>query len=148
MSARLRTAGAIIALVALLGFDLQPVSGAAAAWPVGVGAVNAGEARSAVAPATPTSVAAACTNPLISSTVTVSWTLVAGVTSYVILQATAASTGPYVMVGSSSTASWTSGALGTGSYWYEVRSVVGSLWLSAPSAPTAKRTVAISLLCA
>ena len=38
------------------------------------------------------------------------------------------------------TATWTSAALATGHYWYEVVTNIGTNWASAKSAATAERT--------
>ena len=50
-------------------------------------------------------------------------------------------TGTYTLQTTVTTLTWTSAALATGSYWYEVVTNIGTNWASAKSAATAQRTI-------
>ena len=107
-----------------------------AAWAVNLGAGSRAQASSGVL-AAPTGVTSACAS---RTTVTVSWTASNRATSYTVLRSTSTGTAPYTSVASVSGTSWTSGALGAGSYSFQVQAGTGN-WTSAPSSATAVRTL-------
>ena len=74
-------------------------------------------------------VTSACAAPTSGKKVTVSWSAVTHATSYAIYQ---------------STTTWTSAALATGSYWYEVVTDIATNWAGAKSAATTQRTISSS----
>ena len=68
------------------------------------------------------------------------WAAIAHATNYGVYQATTSATGTYTLTATVTTATWTSAALATGHYWYEVVANIGTNWASANSAATAERT--------
>ncbi len=99
---------------------------AAANWTVKVATVNSGEAKAQALPAAPVATSA-CANPASGKKVTVTWAAITHASGYGVYQATAAATGPYTLQMTVTTTTWTSAALGTGNYWYEVVANIGSL---------------------
>ncbi len=141
--------GALLVVVLFgLALSLLATSGtawAATNWIVHVATTNSGEAHAQALPAAPASPAAACTSPASTKTVKVSWSAVTHATAYAVYESTTTATGTYTLVMSGVTAaSWTTGVLGTGNYWFEVLADVGSNWASAKSAATAERTISSS----
>jgi hypothetical protein len=117
---------------------------ATANWTVHVGTVNSGEAHAQALPTAPTPTSA-CTSPASAKTVKVSWTAVTHATSYAVYQSNTTANGTYALQTSGvATTSWTTAALSTGDYWYEVVVDVGSNWASAKSAASAERVVTSS----
>lgn len=117
---------------------------ATANWAVHAATVNSGEAQALALPtaSTPTS---ACTSPASAKTVKVSWTAVSHATAYAVYQSNTTATGTYTLQTSGVTAtSWTTAALATGDYWYEVVADVGSNWASTKSAASAERVITSS----
>lgn len=120
----------------------------ASSWPITVSPVSHAQAQARPAPPAPASASSVCGTGLLSGDVVVTWAAVANATTYTVYQSTSAASGPYTPVATGVTATtWTSGALGTGSYWYEVSATVGSNWVGANSSATAQRTVVVGLLC-
>jgi hypothetical protein len=119
----------------------------ASAWTTGLASGSSAVARGGPAPTAPTGIAANCAIPVLGNVVVVSWTAVAHASGYNVLQSSTAATGPYVVAGPSSTTSWTSPALPSGSYWFEVTALIGTNWVSVASAASAKRTITLALLC-
>ena len=116
-------------------------------WPVQIGGSGA-LARAGTAPQPPSGVTAVCGTGLLADTITVSWSAVAGAPSYTVYQSTTSATSGYAPAASGIAAtSWTSPALGTATYWYEVTSVIGTYWQSTASAATAPLGITLSLVC-
>jgi hypothetical protein len=143
----MRLGALLVAVVVTTALGLVVSSGSAWAatnWIVHVATVNSGEAHAQALPAasTPTS---ACTSPASAKTVKVSWTAVTHATAYAVYQSNTTATGTYTLQTSGVTAtSWTTAALTTGDYWYEVVTDVGSNWASAKSAASAERIISSS----
>jgi hypothetical protein len=116
---------------------------AATNWSVHVATVNSGEAHADPLPTTPTATSA-CANPASSKIVTVSWAAITRATTYGVYQSNTSATGTYTLQTSVSTTSWTSAALATGNYWYEVIANIGSNWASAKSAATVERKISFA----
>jgi hypothetical protein len=111
-------------------------------WRITLAAGALAEAASGqlVSPATPT---ATCGTGLAANNVTVAWTAAAHATGYTIYQSSTASTGPYTAVARAVPGtSWTSGALGVGSYWFQV-ATEDNAWISSNSAATAGHTIGL-----
>lgn len=118
-----------------------------ASWSVQAAGTGA-EARAGGPPAPPAGVGAVCGTGLLADTITVSWSAVAGAPSYTVYQSTTSATSGYAPAASGIAAtSWTSPALGTATYWYEVTSVIGTYWQSTASAATAPLGITLSLVC-
>jgi hypothetical protein len=121
----------------------MPPSGAAASnWGIGL-SPSSGEVQAEGAPAAPTGVTSACTSAL-TNTVMVSWDAVAQATSYSVYQSTTSPSLGFVedvtgVVGTS----WTSPALASGTYWFEVADDVGTNWSSSSSAATLPLTIVL-----
>jgi hypothetical protein len=139
--------GALLVAVGILtAASLTLSSGpawAAANWTVGLKTGGSGEAKAQALPAasTPTS---ACASPASGKKVTVTWNAVTHATGYAIYQSNTTATGTYTLQTTVTTLTWTSLALATGSYWYEVVTNIGTNWASAKSAATAQRTISSS----
>ncbi|HUB71181.1 MAG TPA: hypothetical protein VL984_12215 [Acidimicrobiales bacterium] len=122
-----------------LGLSAGPAWGSG--WPVSLQPPSAAEAHAGAAPGVPGAPAAACTSAT-SATVKVTWSEVADASTYSVYEATSAATGPYSLAASGVVAtSWTSGALSTGDYWFEVAALEGSNWQGANSTATGESTV-------
>jgi hypothetical protein len=143
----MRLGALLVAVVVTTALGLVVSSGSAWAatnWIVHVATVNSGEAHAQALPAasTPTS---ACTSPASAKTVKVSWTAVTHATAYAVYQSNTTATGTYTLQTSGVTAtSWTTAALTTGDYWYEVVADIGSNWAGAKSAASAERIIGSS----
>jgi hypothetical protein len=117
---------------------------ATANWTVHVASVNSGEAHAQALPTTPTPTSA-CTSPASAKTVKVSWTAITHATAYAVYQSDTTASGTYTLQTSGvATTSWTTAALSTGDYWYEVVADVGSNWASTKSAASAERVISSS----
>jgi fibronectin type 3 domain-containing protein len=116
---------------------------AAGNWTVHVATVNSGEAKAQALPSAPTATSA-CATPTSGKKVTVTWTAVTHATGYGVYQSNTSATGTYTLQATVTTTSWTSAALATGNYWYEVVANIGSNWASVKSAATAQRTISSS----
>ena len=119
------------------------ISGAAAAstWPVSISGSNGGESHSSGLPSAPSAPSVACTSGL-SDTVKVSWDTVATASTYDVHDATSAAGGPYSLAASGvTTTSWTSGALASGNYWFEVTAFEGTNWQSPDSSVTSEVSI-------
>jgi hypothetical protein len=143
----MRRGALLVAVVIASALSLFVSSGtawAAANWTVHTATVNSGEAKAQALPAAPTA-ASACTSPASAKTVKVSWAAIAHATAYAVYQSTTTATGTYTLQTSGATAtSWTTAALTTGDYWYEVVADIGSNWVSAKSAASAERIISSS----
>lgn len=105
---------------------------------------GSGEAKAQALPAAPTP-SSACASPASGKKVTVTWPAVAHATGYAIYQSNTTATGTYTLQTTATTVTWTSAALASGNYWYEVVTDIGTNWASASkSAPTAQRTISSS----
>ncbi len=135
----------VAGLAALLSLTLSTgTAWAAANWTVKVATVNSGEAKAQALPAAPTATSA-CATPTSGKKVTVTWAAITHASGYGVYQSNTTATGTYTLQMTVTTTSWTSAALATGSYWYEVVANIGSNWASANSAATAKRTISSSV---
>jgi hypothetical protein len=141
--------GALLVAVLVSGILSLVSSGTAwatANWTVHVATVNSGEAQAQALP-TATAATSACTSPVSAKTVKVSWTAITHVTAYAVYQSNTSATGTYTLQTSGvATTSWTTAALATGDYWYEVVADIGTNWASAKSAASAERIIS-SLAC-
>ena len=72
------------------------------------------------------------------------WAAITHATGYGVYQSNTTATGTYTLQTTVTTTTWTSAALATGNYWYEVVANIGSNWASAKSAATAQRTISSS----
>ena len=86
----------------------------------------------------------ACAIPTSGKKVNVSWAAITHATAYAIYQSNTTATGTYTLQTTVTTTTWTSAALATGNYWYEVVANIGTNWASAKSAATAQRTISSS----
>ncbi len=116
---------------------------AAGNWTVKVATVNSGEAKTQALPAAPTATSA-CVAPVTGKKVTVTWGAITHASGYGVYQSNTTATGTYTLQTTVTVTTWTSAALATGNYWYEVVANIGSNWTSAKSAATAQRTISFS----
>jgi hypothetical protein len=139
--------GALLVVVGLAAvLSLLVTTGtawAAANWTVNVAASSSGEAKAQALPVAPTATSA-CTAPASSKKVTVTWAAITHASGYGVYQSNTTATGTYTLQTTVTTLTWTSAALATGNYWYEVVANIGPNWASAKSAATAQRTISIS----
>ena len=112
-------------------------------WIVHVATTGSGEAKAQALPAAPTPTSS-CAAPASSKKVTVTWAAVAHATGYAIYQSNTTANGTYTLQTTVTVLTWTSAALATGNYWYEVVTNIGTNWASAKSAATAQRTISSS----
>jgi hypothetical protein len=140
----MRRGALLVAVVITSALGLVLSSGTAwatANWTVHVATVNSGEAHAQVLPTAPTPTSA-CTSPASAKTVKVSWTAITHATAYAVYQSDTTASGTYTLQTSGvATTSWTTAALTTGDYWYEVVADVGSNWASTKSAASAERVI-------
>jgi hypothetical protein len=139
----------LVAVGILAVFSLLASSGAAwgaANWTVHLAASSSGEAHSQAIPAAPVATSA-CTAPATGKKVTVTWAAITHATNYGVYQSNTTATGTYTLQQTVTVTTWTSAALATGNYWYEVVANIGTKWSSAKSAATAQRTIS-STTCA
>ena len=131
---------AVLAVCMLIGIRPAVASG----WIGGLAASSSAQAHAEALPAAPTGVTATCTST-IGNTIQVSWTSVLHATGYTIEESTTSASAGYAVAASGVTSTtWTSSALATGSYWFEVIANKGSNWTSPASAATTQRTIAIA----
>ena len=136
----------LVAVGILTALSLLVSSGAtwaAANWTVKLTAGSSGEAKAQALPAAP-SPTSSCASPATGKKVTVTWAAVTHATGYAIYQSNTTATGTYTLQTTVTTLTWTSAALATGNYWYEVVTDIGTNWASAKSAATAQRTISSS----
>jgi len=136
------TAALTVSVFAALLLGAAPAS-AATNWSVGLQSASHGQAKSNVAPSAPASTSTACTSGS-SNTINVTWPSVARATNYAVYQATAVG-GPYTLVATVATTSYTTGGLNAASYWYKTAALIGSNWASAQTAASTQRTVSVFL---
>ena len=116
---------------------------AATAWATQLGAGSRGAAQAQGAPAAPDGVTATCTTPL-ATTVDVAWNPVISATTYTILASTTSSSTGFAPITTGVVGTtWTSPALATGSYWFEVVAYVGTNWASANSSASTQRLITV-----
>lgn len=112
-------------------------------WTLTAGSGSAGEGQAQPVPAAP-SASASCY--LLALQITVSWSAVTHAGSYSVYESTKSSSGPFTVAASGlTTTSWTSPALATGTYWFEVTATLGTSWTTSASAATAPHTVTLAL---
>jgi hypothetical protein len=136
----------LVVVVILTAFSLLVTSGTAwatANWTVGLAAGGSGEAKAQALPAAPVATSA-CATPASGKKVTVTWAAITHATGYAVYQSNTSATGTYTLQTTVTATTWTSAALATGNYWYEVVTDIGSNWASAKSAATAQRTISSS----
>jgi hypothetical protein len=139
----MRRGALLVAVGVLAALSLFASSGTASAtanWTVGLKTGGSGEAHAQALPVSPTATSA-CALPTSGKKVTVSWAAVTHATAYAIYQSSTTATGTYALQTSVTTTTWTSAALATGNYWYEVVANIGTNWASTKSPATAQRTV-------
>jgi hypothetical protein len=125
-------------LVAALLASALPAAGSN--WAISLAAGAKAEAQAQGAPAAPTGISDVCVSPS-GRTVTVSWNAVTDASTYSIFKSTTTSAGTYTSAATGvTTASWTSGTLTAGNYWFKVEAYVGTKWVSAQSAATPSET--------
>jgi hypothetical protein len=134
---------AVGVLVALSPLASSGTAWATANWTVGLKSGGSGEAHAQALPVAPTA-ASACATPTSGKKVTVSWAAITHATGYAVYQSNTTATGTYTLQTTVTTTTWTSAALATGSYWYEVVTDIGTNWASAKSAATTQRTISSS----
>ena len=133
----------LVAVGTLTALSLLGSSGSAwgtSNWIVHVATAGSGEAKAQALPATPTP-ASSCAAPATGKKVTVTWAAVTHATGYAIYQSNTTANGTYTLQTTVTVLTWTSAALATGNYWYEVVAHIGTNWASARSAATAQRTI-------
>jgi hypothetical protein len=114
---------------------------AATSWAIGAAVGSHGEARAKLAPTAPTGVTATCT-AFFGTTVKVAWNAVPLATGYTVFESTTSAASGYAPVATGVVATnWTTPALASGNYWFEVAASIGTNWVSANSAASAKRTI-------
>ena len=136
----------LVAVGILTVLSLMASSGAAwgaANWTVHSAAGGSGEAQSQPIPAAPVATSACASG----KKVTVTWAAITHATNYGVYQSTTTATGTYTLQQTVTVATWTSGTLAAGNYWYEVVANIGTNWASVKSAATAQRTIS-STTCA
>jgi hypothetical protein len=80
----------------------------------------------------------------VSNTVKVTWNAVSRATSYSVYDSTTGASGSYSLYASGIlTSSFTTAALPSGNYWFEVSASIGSNWVSANSNATAQRSIVL-----
>jgi hypothetical protein len=125
----------------------EAVAAASTAWPVSVGS-SGGEAQSLGLPGTPTGVGATCAGTVLNPKAVVSWSAVSLATSYTVYQSTTSSTSGFSAVASGVVGlTWTSGNLGTGSYWYRVAAAIGTNWAGSQSSSSQQISVLLGVSC-
>jgi hypothetical protein len=137
-------------VIALLAANLVLTVAAPAAasnWSDPVAAGSSTQAQAASLPAAPSGVSPACTSST-ASKISVSWSAVAHATSYTVYDSTTSATTGYRLVASGVTGtSWTSGALNSGNYWFELTVSIGTNWTSAKSTASGESTVVKNSSC-
>jgi hypothetical protein len=142
----MRRSALLVAVGFLSALSVTLSSGSAwgtANWTIGLKTGGSGEAKAQALPAAPTA-ASACAIPTSGKKVTVTWAAIAHATGYAVYQSNTTATGTYTLQTTVTTLTWTSAALATGSYWYEVVTNIGTNWASAKSVATAQRTISSS----
>jgi hypothetical protein len=135
---RHRTLRAVVALTAVLASSCAIA--AAAGWTTSLTG-GAGATRSKAAPSAPASPAAICVSSS-GRTVRISWTAVAGATSYTVYDSTNGYTGPYASYATGlSSSPYTTSNLPSGTYYFKVAAVFGSNWVGAQTSATAGRQI-------
>jgi hypothetical protein len=121
------------------------VGGAAAgatSWIVVLHSNSAGEGTAQALPAAPTGPAASCAAPTTSKTIKVTWNTVTHATTYSVYDTKTSATGTYTLLASGiATNSYTTAALATGNYWFEVTATMGTNWAGAKSSATGESTI-------
>jgi hypothetical protein len=144
-SPRLRRGAPLVVagLVTVLSLFLSTgTAWAAGNWTVKVATVNSGEAKAQALPAAPVATSA-CAAPASGKKVTVTWAAITHATGYGVYQATTVA-GTYTLQATVTVLTWTSVALTTGNYFYEVVANIGTNWASVKSTATAQRTISSS----
>ncbi|HVC13558.1 MAG TPA: hypothetical protein VND62_01725 [Acidimicrobiales bacterium] len=113
-------------------------------WPVPLGAGSTAEAAAGKAPGTPVAVSATCVGSS-KPTVELKWKPVEHATSYTVLESATASP-TYTVVATVTRHHWRA-RFSTGTYRFEVVAYAGAHWSSAPSTPTAARTIVSGPAC-
>jgi hypothetical protein len=113
----------------------------ASTWVSQLAAGSSAESHATTLPAAPGGVAAACQSAT-GKKIVVSWNAVSKATAYTVLDSTTSVTSGYSVAASGVTStSWTSGALSSGNYWFEVTVSVGTNWTSPNSAASGETTL-------
>jgi hypothetical protein len=118
----------------------------ASTWTLSLASASSAESQAKPPPAAPTGVSSACVLTL--PEIRVSWTAVTGATSYAVYDSTTSSSSGFGLATSGiTTTSWTSAALSTGNYYFEVVAYQGANWVSTNSNTTNELTITAGLLC-
>ncbi len=135
---RLSTRLTAITTLVVLSLSVSSVA-YASTWTVTLHASSHAEAHAQPSPAAPTGVTAMCVAPASKKEVSVTWGAVSNASEFEVLQSL--NGGSYGSVTTLTATAWTSGALATGTYNYEVETQIGTNWASSPSSPSATRTI-------
>lgn len=111
----------------------------ASTWTVALHAGSHAEAQAQAAPVAPTGVTATCVAPASKKEVSVTWGAVSHASEFEVLQSLNGA--GYASVTTLTASAWTSSALATGTYSYEVETQIGTNWASSPSSPSATRSI-------
>lgn len=120
------------ALVAISILLAAVSAGASSHWSISAASNSTAQGR-ATSPAAPTDVTSSCTS---SSTTeaTVRWSTATHATKYTVYDSK--TSGSYASLGTTTTATYTSSALTSGKYTFEVTTSIGTKWTSAKSSAT------------
>lgn len=133
----------------VVNFPLLAISGPASAsnWVEAITSGGSAQSQAEALPVPPSSLAVTCVSAL-GSKVTVTWSAVTHATSYTLYSSTTSATSGFSAVASGvAGTSWTSAALPTGNYWFEVAATVGATWSGGRSAATVETTVVKNASC-
>lgn len=130
-----------------LWWALAAPATSASSWAATAAANSSAQAKAQALPSAPTGATVSCKSSG-SSIVIVSWAAVTHAATYSVYQSTtSANSGFSPSATGVATTSWTSGNLGSGTYWYKVTVTVGSNWTSAQSASTLEASVTKNSSC-
>jgi hypothetical protein len=128
--------GASLALFFAIALTAASAS-AATKWTVATGGSNSTFARS-LTPSAPTGVTATCVSST-TTKVTVTWTAASHATGYTVYDSK--TSGTYTSIGTTTTRSFTTAALTSGRYRFEVATSIGTKWKSGRSSQSSSRTI-------
>ena len=119
----------------------------ASTWVDSLALGSRGEAQAGGLPSAPGGVAAACVSST-ASKIKVTWSSVVRASSYTVYQSTTSATSGYVSVASGvAVTSWSSLALNSGNYWFEVSASTGTNWAGPNSSASGETTVVKNTSC-
>jgi hypothetical protein len=138
---KLPTRLTVITTLVVLSLSVAGVA-YASTWTVTLHASSKAEAQAQAAPAAPAGVTATCVSPASKKEVSVTWGAVTHASEFEVLQSF--NSGTYAAATTLTGTAWTSSALSTGTYKYEVETQIGTNWASTPSSASATRTISSS----